>query len=127
MHRPFAVEDVYLHRKVTDIHGARGALCTVRAVDPERRARALSPLQHIEKSKTPVRFMQGKDDERCPKCQSEEMFVSLMRAGDTHAELVLYPGEDHGFLGEGAPLCREHAARRIADWVTRWCGARNAG
>ncbi|MCR8958850.1 S9 family peptidase [Variovorax sp. S2] len=82
-------------------------------------AARLSPLQHIEKSSTPTLFMQGKDDERCPKCQSEELFVSLARAGDTPAELVLYPGETHGFLGSGAPSCREDAARRIIEWVVR--------
>ncbi|WP_427911863.1 S9 family peptidase [Ramlibacter sp. MMS24-I3-19] len=84
------------------------------------RARALSPLQSIERSTTPVLFLQGKDDERCPKCQSEEMFVSLMRAGDTPTELVLYPGEDHHFLGEGAPSCRRDSARRIVAWVERF-------
>jgi dipeptidyl aminopeptidase/acylaminoacyl peptidase len=82
-------------------------------------ARALSPLHHIEKSKTPTLFMQGKDDERCPKCQSEELFVSLCRAGETTAELVLYPGETHGFLASGAPSCREDAALRIMDWFDR--------
>jgi dipeptidyl aminopeptidase/acylaminoacyl peptidase len=77
-------------------------------------ARQLSPVQHIEKSATPTLFMQGKDDERCPKCQSEELFVTLARSGDTEAELVLYPGETHGFLGSGAPSCREDAAQRIS-------------
>ena len=86
------------------------------------RARELSPLQHIEKSRTPTIFLQGKDDERCPKCQSEELFVSLARAGDTAAELVLYPGETHGFLGSGKPACRSDAARRIVDWLERFCG-----
>jgi dipeptidyl aminopeptidase/acylaminoacyl peptidase len=84
-------------------------------------ASALSPMQHVEKAKTPTLFLQGKDDERCPKCQSEELFVSLMRAGDTPAEMVLYPGEGHGFLGEGAPACREDAAGRIVDWLEQWC------
>lgn len=82
-------------------------------------ARSLSPLQRIEQATTPTLFVQGKDDERCPKCQSEELFVSLMRAGETPAELVLYPGEGHAFLGEGAPSVRADAARRIVDWVTR--------
>jgi dipeptidyl aminopeptidase/acylaminoacyl peptidase len=83
------------------------------------KARQLSPLQSIEKAKTPTLFIQGKDDERCPKCQSEELFVSLMRAGDTPTELVLYPGEDHHFLGEGAPSVRQDAAERIVDWVEK--------
>lgn len=80
-------------------------------------AKALSPMAHVEKASTPTLFMQGADDERCPKCQSEELFVSLMRAGRTPAEMVLYPGEDHHFLGEGTPSVREDAARRIIDWV----------
>jgi dipeptidyl aminopeptidase/acylaminoacyl peptidase len=82
-------------------------------------AAALSPLTHIEKASTPTLFMQGADDERCPKCQSEELFVSLMRVDSTEAELVLYPGEDHHFLGEGAPSVRQDAAERIVDWITR--------
>lgn len=80
-------------------------------------ARALSPLQYVEKSSTPTLFMQGKDDERCPKCQSEELYVSLYRAGQTPAQLVLYPGETHSFLGEGTPSCRADAANRIACWL----------
>ncbi|MDP9044011.1 MAG: S9 family peptidase [Pseudomonadota bacterium] len=89
-------------------------------------ARELSPLQHIEKSTTPTLFLQGKDDERCPKCQSEELFVSLYRASDTPAELVLYPGETHSFLGTGTPSCREDAAERIVDWLIRFAGTRIA-
>lgn len=85
-------------------------------------ARELSPMRHVERAKTPTLFMQGADDERCPKCQSEELFVSLMRAGDTPAELVLYPGENHHFLGEGAPSVRQDAAERIVDWVERHVG-----
>ncbi|MES2978430.1 MAG: prolyl oligopeptidase family serine peptidase [Pseudomonadota bacterium] len=81
-------------------------------------ARKLAPMHRVEMATTPTLFMQGKEDERCPKCQSEELFVSLMRAGETPAELVLYPGEDHHFLGEGSPSCREDAARRIVQWAT---------
>ena len=86
------------------------------------RARDLSPLQNIEKAETPTLFLQGKDDERCPKCQSEELFVSLHRAGTTPTELVLYPGEHHHFLSEGKPSCRTDAARRIIDWLIRHSG-----
>lgn len=85
-------------------------------------ASELSPMQHVEKATTPTLFMQGMDDERCPKCQSEELFVSLMKAGSTEAEMVLYPQQDHHFLGEGAPSVREDAAGRIVDWVKRHVG-----
>jgi dipeptidyl aminopeptidase/acylaminoacyl peptidase len=85
-------------------------------------ARQLSPLQYIEQSTTPTLFLQGKEDERCPKCQSEELFVSLYRAGDTPAELVLYPGETHSFLGTGKPSCRQDACQRILAWLERYAG-----
>jgi dipeptidyl aminopeptidase/acylaminoacyl peptidase len=91
-----------------------------------RVARELSPLQYVEQSTTPTLFMQGKDDERCPKCQSEELFVSLYRAGETPTELVLYPGETHSFLGTGTPSCREDASERILEWIERYVGAKKA-
>lgn len=86
------------------------------------RAHALSPLAHVHRATTPTLFLQGADDERCPRSQSEELFVTLMRAGTTPAELVLYPGENHHFLGEGAPAVREDAARRIIAWLERHVG-----
>ncbi len=83
-------------------------------------ARRLSPLQYVERSVTPTLFMQGKDDERCPKCQSEELFVSLCRAADTPTQLVLYPGESHRFIGHGQPACRHDAASRIVAWLEHY-------
>ena len=93
-------------------------MATAPRFDREK-ARSLSPLQHIEKASTPTLFMQGKDDERCPKCQSEELFVSFLRASGGPAEMVLYPGEGHGFLDSGRPACRADAARRIIDWLSQ--------
>lgn len=103
-------------------------MATAPRFDREK-ARRLSPLQYIEKARTPTLFLQGKEDERTPKCQSEELFVSLMRAGDTPAEMVLYPQEGHSFLGAGAPACREDAANRIITWLTRYAlaGAEQSG
>lgn len=80
-------------------------------------ARRLSPLQYIHKSRTPTLFLQGKEDERCPKCQAEELFVTHMCASDTPGELVLYPNEGHSFLASGMPRARADASRRIVDWV----------
>ncbi|HEX7890227.1 MAG TPA: S9 family peptidase [Ramlibacter sp.] len=82
-------------------------------------ANELSPMKHVEKAATPTLFLQGCEDERCPKCQSEELFVSLMKGGRAQAELVLYPQQDHHFLGQGEPSVREDAAGRIIDWVKR--------
>ncbi|MGI4847082.1 MAG: S9 family peptidase [Janthinobacterium lividum] len=91
-------------------------LGTAPAFDRDK-ARSNSPVQYVEQSTTPTLFMHGKDDERCPRSQSEELFVGMMRAGETPTELVLYPGEGHGFLGQGKPACRADAAARIIDWV----------
>ncbi|WP_431257654.1 prolyl oligopeptidase family serine peptidase [Roseateles chitinivorans] len=79
----------------------------------------LSPMAHISRSRTPTLFLQGKDDERCPKCQSEEMFVKLRRSG-TVSELVLYPQGDHHLLRQGRPSHRIDAHGRIVAWLTRW-------
>ena len=80
----------------------------------------LSPMKHAEKARTPTLILQGEDDERCPKCQSEELFVTLMRGGDTPVEMVLYPGGSHHFLEAGMPSHSLDAATRLIDWVERW-------
>jgi len=79
----------------------------------------LSPMAHVGRSRTPTLFLQGKEDERCPKCQSEEMFVKLRRHG-TASEMVLYPGGDHHTLGQGRPSHRLDGHTRIVDWLDRW-------
>jgi len=82
--------------------------------------RRLSPMHCVEQARTPTLFLQGKEDERCPKCQSEELFVTLMASGDTPAELVLYPNGSHKFLEKGKPSQRLDAVNRIVEWVERW-------
>jgi len=79
----------------------------------------LSPMMHIEKACTPTLFLQGKDDQRCPVGQSEELFVKLRRSG-TPAELVLYPGGSHHVFGKGKPSHRLDALKRIVDWLQGW-------
>lgn len=80
----------------------------------------LSPMKHVHRALTPTLILQGKEDERCPKCQSEELFVSLMCATPAPCEMVLYPGGDHHVLKDGKPSHRLDGIRRLVDWVTRW-------
>lgn len=80
----------------------------------------LSPMKHVRKTRTPTLFLQGKEDERCPKCQSEELYVTIARAGDTPAEMVLYPGGSHHFWESGRPSHRLDALQRRLGWLTRW-------
>ena len=50
----------------------------------------------MENVKTPIMFIHGEGDLRCPISQSEEFYLSLKRLHKT-AVMVRYPGEFHGF------------------------------
>lgn len=80
----------------------------------------LSPMTVIEQVRTPTLFLQGADDERCPRGQSEELFVKLRRAGRAPTEMVLYPGGSHHVFGTGKPAHLLDIPRRIVDWLARW-------
>ena len=80
----------------------------------------LSPMSAIEKVRTPTLFLQGTDDERCPRSQSEELFVKLHRAGGAPTEMVLYPGGSHHVFGQGKPSHRIDIQRRIVEWLEHW-------
>jgi dipeptidyl aminopeptidase/acylaminoacyl peptidase len=84
--------------------------------------RELSPLNHMHKARTPTLLLQGKEDQRCPVGQSEEIFATLMRSSDVAAEMVLYPGGNHHLAEEGAPAFRVDYVSRLVQWVERWVG-----
>jgi len=80
----------------------------------------LSPVTHIHLCKTPTLFLQGKEDERCPRGQSEELFTAVMRQTTTPAEMVMYPGGDHHLYETGKPSHRLDVVKRMVAWVERW-------
>ncbi len=55
-----------------------------------------SPIRHVQNVETPVLFLHGENDLRCPIGQSDEMYTSLLKLGQT-AVMVRYPSEPHGF------------------------------
>jgi len=77
----------------------------------------LSPAFSIDKAKTPTLFLQGANDERCPRAQTEELFVKLAYLGTAKTEMVLYPGAGHSFSVSGKPSHRIDALRRITEWL----------
>jgi len=79
-----------------------------------------SPALYADQTCTPTLILQGTDDERCPRGQAEELFVSIRRTTNTPCEMVLYPGGSHKFTSIGKPSHRQDAFTRIADWATRW-------
>lgn len=79
----------------------------------------LSPMASIADARTPTLFLQGKDDQRCPVAQSEELFVRLKRTGRVATEMVLYPGGDHHVLSKGRPSHRLDGLRRTLAWLSQ--------
>jgi dipeptidyl aminopeptidase/acylaminoacyl peptidase len=82
--------------------------------------RRLSPAQYAEVAVTPTLILQGEKDERCPKCQAEELFVTIKRGANPPCELVIYPGASHSFTTQGRPSHRQDAMNRIVQWLTDW-------
>lgn len=55
-----------------------------------------SPIYHVEKARTPLLILGGKDDTRVHPGQSLELFRHIKVLGKTPVRLVRYPGEGHG-------------------------------
>jgi dipeptidyl aminopeptidase/acylaminoacyl peptidase len=55
-----------------------------------------SPIFHVQKARTPLLIMHGKDDPRVPASQASEMHRHLKTLGQAPVRLVWYPGEGHG-------------------------------
>jgi dipeptidyl aminopeptidase/acylaminoacyl peptidase len=55
-----------------------------------------SPIYHVQKAKTPLLILHGKDDPRVPPSQSLELYRNLKVVGKVPVRLVWYPGEGHG-------------------------------
>jgi dipeptidyl aminopeptidase/acylaminoacyl peptidase len=82
--------------------------------------RRLSPVAYCDQVKTPTLVLQGEEDERCPKGQSEEFFEGIMQNKDVPAEMVLYPGGIHSLAESGKPSHRLHYHQKVVDWVEKW-------
>jgi dipeptidyl aminopeptidase/acylaminoacyl peptidase len=55
-----------------------------------------SPIYHVQKARTPILILHGKDDTRVHPGQSMELYRYLKTLGEAPVRLVLYPGEGHG-------------------------------
>ncbi|MFM1768598.1 MAG: hypothetical protein RJA22_1127 [Verrucomicrobiota bacterium] len=55
-----------------------------------------SPIRYVEKARTPILILHGKEDPRVHPSQSLELHRHLKTLGRTPVRLVLYPGEGHG-------------------------------
>jgi dipeptidyl aminopeptidase/acylaminoacyl peptidase len=74
-----------------------------------------SPITHIENVRCPMLFLQGENDPRVPKEESDQV-VERLRALGRRVEYVVYPGEGHGFTKRANA---HDAYGRIVDFLTR--------
>lgn len=60
---------------------------------------AASPALHADKIKTPLFVVQGANDQRVKKSQSDEMVEALRKRG-VEVEYMVKDNEGHGFINE---------------------------
>jgi dipeptidyl aminopeptidase/acylaminoacyl peptidase len=82
--------------------------------------RKLSPVQYAHQTVAPTLILQGSEDQRCPRSQAEELFVTIRRNTRTPCEMVLYPGGSHKFTSTSKPSHRQDAMSRIVNWLVSW-------
>jgi dipeptidyl aminopeptidase/acylaminoacyl peptidase len=74
-----------------------------------------SPITHIENVRCPMLILQGENDPRVPKEESDQV-VERLRGLGRRVEYVVYPGEGHGFTKRANA---EDAYGRIIDFLTK--------
>jgi dipeptidyl aminopeptidase/acylaminoacyl peptidase len=80
--------------------------------------RERSPIHHVDRLHGELLLLQGADDRVVPLAQAEDMAAALRRAG-RRVELVVYPGEGHGF--RRAETLVDALEREIAFYGTVMC------
>jgi dipeptidyl aminopeptidase/acylaminoacyl peptidase/CubicO group peptidase (beta-lactamase class C family) len=81
-------------------------------------AAELSPITRVASVTTPTLVLHGAADYRCPVNQAEQWFAAL-RLNGVPTQLVLYPGQSHAFILEGALSHRIDYSTRLVDWLER--------
>jgi dipeptidyl aminopeptidase/acylaminoacyl peptidase len=79
----------------------------------------LSPITECHNATAATLILQGENDGRCPRGQSEELFAHLIRCTDAPVELVVYPQSSHSEAESGRPSNRVDYHDRIARWLAR--------
>ena len=76
-----------------------------------------SPIYHVEKARTPLLILHGKEDPRVFPGQSLELYRFLKIRGQAPVRLVLYPGEGHGNLRAASRF--DYNLRMVA-WLSHY-------
>lgn len=76
----------------------------------------ISPFNQVAKIKTPTLWMGGSDDWNVPIINSEQMYQAMKRLG-RETQLIVYPGEHHGFQ---RPSFIKDRYERYLDWFAKY-------
>jgi dipeptidyl aminopeptidase/acylaminoacyl peptidase len=78
--------------------------------------RVSSPFLHADRITTPTLFLVGAEDNNVPPIGAEQMYQALRRL-HVPTQLVIYPGERHGF---SRPSFRMDRVQRYVEWYGRY-------
>jgi dipeptidyl aminopeptidase/acylaminoacyl peptidase len=78
-----------------------------------------SPIMHAHRCVTPMLFVVGADDRRCPPTQSFELHRALHAHG-VPSEILVLPGEAHEGTTYGSPAARLAHDDALVEWMERW-------
>jgi dipeptidyl aminopeptidase/acylaminoacyl peptidase len=84
--------------------------------NPDAYIKLSYPFFHADRIKTPTLFMGGDKDFNVPLAGGEQMYQALKSVG-TPAELIVYPGEFHGFT---RPSFIKDRYQRWFDWYDKY-------
>jgi dipeptidyl aminopeptidase/acylaminoacyl peptidase len=84
--------------------------------DPQKYIRLGYPLYHADRIKTPTLYMGGDKDFNVPLIGGEQMYEAL-RALNVPSELIVYPGQFHGFT---RPSFIRDRYQRWFNWYDKW-------
>src|SRR5262249_18420118 len=106
--------------------GSRAALLFGLGGTPDQKPddyRAASPVNFVDRIKTPLLIVHGDADADVPVSQATEMAEALKRAHKDY-ELIVVPGGDHGFVKKGLADAMQSAMRFLS---ARLRGDRSSG
>ncbi|MFM8594697.1 MAG: alpha/beta hydrolase family protein, partial [Chloroflexota bacterium] len=78
-----------------------------------------SPIQYVDKIRTPLLIIHNEGDLRCPIEQAEQLFTALKRLGRT-TQFVRIPEEDHNLSRTGKPSRRLARLHHLVGWFEHY-------
>jgi dipeptidyl aminopeptidase/acylaminoacyl peptidase len=78
-----------------------------------------SPLHQAHRCRTPVLWVVGEADRRCPPSQAWAMHRAVLRTG-TVSEVLVLPGSSHEGSTYGPPEARLAHDAALVEWMQRW-------